>query len=455
MEVFVTHLCVVLFLIENGLSKRPNVVFILADDLDMELNGTFPLAKTRKLIAENGANFTNMYVPNPLSCPSRASILSGMYSHNHGVFNNSVSGGCYGHKWRREWEKLTVGMLLQKENYKTFFAGLYMDEYGTEAGGEDYTPVGWDSWNLLVGKAAYYNYSVINNGEKEVHGDNYSVDYFTDYVKNKSVEFLQNLSPESDPFFMFIAPPACSAPFTSAPQYVSLFSKEKAPRTKNYDVPGTDKHWVVASAPNPMSDAAVSYTDQTFQNRWRTLLSLDDLVESVVNELDATNVLNDTFIFFTSDSGYHLGQFSLPSGSCQPYESDIHVPLFVKGPGIKPGSKYNTPVLSIDLVATIVDLANVTQPASMDGRSFKSVLWSETNTTITGRQFLIQHYGQGVDSQLIGCNHSTVNQTDCLPLCVCEDSFNNTYSCVRSIGTSLGNSLYCEFADAKVSKTLR
>jgi N-acetylglucosamine-6-sulfatase len=85
----------------------------------------------------------------------------------------------------------------------------------------------------------------------------------------------------------------------------------------------------------------------------------------------------------------------------------------------------------------------------MDGRSFKSVLWSETNTTITGRQFLIQHYGQGVDSQLIGCNHSTVNQTDCLPLCVCEDSFNNTYSCVRSIGTSLGNSLYCEFADAK------
>ena len=98
------------------------------------------------------------YVTDAHNCPSRASLLSGMYAHNHGVINNSVSGGCSSQQWREKWEKLTIANLLPE--YKTFFSGVYLDEYGKNEGGGTYIPEGWKHWKALVSDT--YTFSVIN-----------------------------------------------------------------------------------------------------------------------------------------------------------------------------------------------------------------------------------------------------------------------------------------------------
>uniref|UniRef100_A0A2C9LAN5 Sulfatase N-terminal domain-containing protein n=1 Tax=Biomphalaria glabrata TaxID=6526 RepID=A0A2C9LAN5_BIOGL len=286
--------------------KPPNIVLILTDDQDVALFGQYPMPKTKQLIADAGMTFTNMFVSSPLCCPSRSSILTGQFVHNHMVTNNSQSGNCSSTSWQSSAEKKTFPVYLQANGYKTFFAGKYLNEYGSpQAGGVAHVPPGWDDWNGLVGNSVYYNYTLSVQGQAESHGDNYQQDYLTDVIHRKAVNFLNSVSSRK-PFFMMLSTPACHQPFTSAPQYLQNFTDRKAPRTKHFNIHGKDKHWLVEKTITPMPNDTVELIDDFFRNRWRTLLSVDDMAEGVVNKLKAIGELNNTYIFFTSDNGYHL-----------------------------------------------------------------------------------------------------------------------------------------------------
>ncbi|KAM7282240.1 N-acetylglucosamine-6-sulfatase isoform X2 [Ixodes scapularis] len=129
---------------------KPNILFILADDLDEELGGMKPLLKTRLLLEDGGMQFTNAYVTTPLCCPSRASILTGRYAHNAFVRNNTLAGNCSSTQWQRGTEQLNFAVDLQRAGYETFYAGKYLNQYGHKsAGGVEHVPPGWDSWNAL------------------------------------------------------------------------------------------------------------------------------------------------------------------------------------------------------------------------------------------------------------------------------------------------------------------
>ena len=138
-------------------NKQPNIVFFLTDDQDSELGGLEPLSKAKSWIAEKGVKFDNAFVTVPVCCPSRSSILSGLYQPNSGVRNNSLEGNCWGTEWRETHEKKTFATVLKASGYTTYYAGKYLNCYcqsGSGGGAHDLSvPPGWDHWAGLCGNS--------------------------------------------------------------------------------------------------------------------------------------------------------------------------------------------------------------------------------------------------------------------------------------------------------------
>ncbi|OWF54742.1 N-acetylglucosamine-6-sulfatase-like isoform X2 [Mizuhopecten yessoensis] len=423
----------------------PNIVFILTDDQDLELGGTIPIKKTRDLIGSQGKVFEQFYVNTPLCCPSRSSILTGKHVHNNMAVNNSLEGNCSSPAWQQTQEVRAFPTYLHRKGYTTFFAGKYLNRYGNKkAGGVQHVPPGWTHWNGLVGNSKYYNYTLSVDGVEEKHGDNYDEDYFTDVINRKATTFLNSAPPT--PFFMMLATPSAHAPFTPAPQYRDRFSQVKAPRDGSFNMHGSDKHWLIRQAITPMMNESVQYLDSIYRDRWRTLLSVDDMVENLVDQLTKKGLIDNTYIFFSSDNGYHVGQFSLPSDKRQLYQFDIHVPFMVRGPGITPGTTSQDLVTSIDLAPTFLEIAKIPPPSDMDGLSLLPQL-SDTQINAQDRKYLlIEHQGEHT-ATIPGCpQYDGQNMANCLSACVCEDSLNNTYSCI--VGGEEGQFYkYCRLQD--------
>ncbi|XP_031602255.1 N-acetylglucosamine-6-sulfatase [Oreochromis aureus] len=432
-------------------SRRPNIVLILTDDLDVAIGGLNPLNKTKKLIGDAGMTFTNAFVASPLCCPSRASILTGKYPHNHHVINNTLDGNCSSKAWQKSEEPHTFPALLKASaGYQTFFAGKYLNQYGhSEAGGVEHVPPGWNYWVGLDKNSKYYNYTLSVNGKAQKHGADYSKDYLTDLLANMSLDFLQYKT-SYQPFFMMVSTPAPHSPWTAAPQYQNSFNNTKAPRDPNFNIHGKDKHWLIRQAKTPMSNSSIQFLDDAFRGRWQTLLSVDDLVEKIVKRLEVRGELNNTYIFFTSDNGYHTGQFSLPVDKRQLYEFDIRVPLMVRGPNIKPNQTSQMLVANVDLGPTILDIAgyNVNK-TQMDGMSFLPIMEGKMNGTSWRTDILVEYEGEGRNKSDPTCPLLGPGVSECFPDCVCEDSYNNTYACVRTIAPS-SNLQYCEFDDNEI-----
>jgi len=489
-----------IFCVSAASQPKPNIVLILTDDQDIELGGTTPLSQASKILRERGAQFTNAFVTTPICCPSRASILTGRYLHNTGVRNNTVSGGCSSSDWREGLEAQdTFAVRLQKAGYTTMYAGKYLNQYGRRAGGDlSHVPNGWNFWAGLVGNSKYYNYTLSVNGKAEVHKDSYPRDYLTDVIRRKAIQFLNKVSRRASgsgaPFLMVLAPPACHAPFTPAPQYKDRFKDVKAPRTPAFDrdqAADPAKHWLLRTNPRQMSNQTIQTVDEVFRNRWRTLLSVDDLVVKVHHALKSFSMLDNTYIILTSDHGYHLGQFGMPLDKRLPYEFDIRVPFWMAGPNITANQTISTPILSIDLAPTLLALADLPTDSGMDGLSFLPLVLPNVTapnvttgplkslnaipdsspeepmasnisggigpdyTGIEGRtNFLVEYFGEGsaatssqtCSSQLEN-DLASLAECDAHLDCKCQDARNNTYACIRSYGQE--NSLFCKFDDTE------
>lgn len=457
--------------------QHPNFVFILTDDQDVVLDGMLPMNNVLKLIGNQGVTLTNAFVASPLCCPSRSSILTGQYVHNHGAINNSISGQCSSIRWQEGPEKKTFAAHLHYNGYRTFFAGKYLNQYGkNKVGGLQHIPPGWDWWLGLKGNSRYYNYTLSVNGTLENHGFDPNKDYLTNVIRQRALEFLSQFSYEQ-PFFMMLSVPASHAPFTPEPKYSNNFTSKKAPRTKNFNIKvGKDKHWLLREGVQPLPDDIIDLVDDVFRNRLRTLLTVDDMVKDVVEYLESKNQLENTYIIFTSDNGYHLGQFSQPLDKREPYETDIRVPLLIRGPNVPVGGVIKFPTSNIDLAPTFLDLAGLQIPKYMDGISLRPMITKDMagadttneNSIVIGerenfvgkynftsyrkhwelrRTILVEHSGEGKVIN-VGCENILPGLSGCNPdlACKCEDSWNNTYSCLRQISDG-ENRLYCKWDD--------
>ncbi len=375
--------------------SRPNIVFILTDDLAMAELPYLPHAQ--QLIGDQGATFDNYFISNSECCPSRTTTLRGQYSHNNGVLDNTEAQGGFETAYRLGDEKQTIATDLSAHGYRTALYGKYLNGYPHTANWK-YIPPGWSEWNSPVqGDISEFDYTLNSNGTRVHHGSAPN-DYATDVYTDMSLSYASKAVKQKDPFFLYYGYYPPHSPSTPAPRHANDFPGLKAPHTTSYDEADNSDKPSYVRALAPISDKEKALDDHQFALRVRSLQAVDDAVVKIVAKLKALGQLDNTYIVFTSDNGYHLGQHRLPPGKGMPYEEDIKVPMFIRGPGIKPGTHVSAITGNVDLASTFEDMAGAKPLGFEDGRSMLPYATAPTATHPVRQAYLLEHWPDTVDN---------------------------------------------------------
>ena len=344
----------------------PDIVFIVTDDMRLDQLRAMPAVNSR--LAANGVTFTNAFVPNPWCCPSRASILTGTYSHTNRVYRNTAPYGGYA-SFR---DSSTIATWLDGSGYHTGLIGKYLNGYRSGI------PPGWDEWHAFSGGesnegGAYYDYDFVNDGVLS-HRGNMPSDYSTDVLADRAETFVRD-TPSREPLFLYFAPFAPHGPSTPAARHVTAFpSADFKPRPPSFNEPNVrDKPGYIRSIPQ-LTHAEIRAVDDGRRDMLRTLLAVDEAVDRVLTALADTGRLSSTLILFSSDNGMLRGEHRWTS-KVAPYEEAIRVPLVIRYDPLtlRGGATDGHLVLNIDWAPTVADLAEVRAPG-VDGKAMTPLL---------------------------------------------------------------------------------
>ena len=359
-------------------TDRPNILFVLTDDLDYASAQKMP--QITSLVAQEGLSFEEVFVSHPVCCPSRATILTGLYDHNHRVLGNGPPRGGFQKFVSEGHEENTIAVHLKEEGgYRTAFFGKYLNQYPNQDD-PTHVPPGWDEWYAKMAvleedgdrdDQRLYDYEINENGEVVSYGSEES-DFYTDVLSRQATDFIRRAAPEEQPFFAYVAPTAPHPPATPAQRHKGAFADEEAPRPPSFNEQDVSEKPSGIRSRDPLSEEDISEIDELYQKRLESMLAVDEMVASLIKELEAAGELENTYIFFSSDNGFEQGEHRIPQGKDRPYEESAHIPLFVRGPGIAAGSKVEQLVLNTDFAPTFADLAKVEFVA--DGRSLAPLL---------------------------------------------------------------------------------
>ena len=369
--------------------KRPNILFILTDDQRYDAMGfmgkpSFLKTPNMDRLAREGAHVQNAFVTTSLCSPSRACFLTGTYAHRHGVVTNEGNDP--------DPSCPTFPLLLQKAGYETAYVGKWH-----MAPKADPRP-GFDYWLSFVGQGVYQNPKLNENG-RNFQADGYMTDLLTDHA----VKWLGRK--REKPFCMVLAHKAVHGPFTPAPRHRDAFPDAVIPEPASYkddyeDKPewmrraftyGLQRNQVVASMdmPTPKTVERKPWNGKGMLDYYRTILGIDDSIGKVLDTLESTGQLDNTVIVFAGDNGYFVGEHGLGDKRLM-FEESVRIPFLVRYPKkLKPGTKITDTVLNIDLAPTLLDLAGVKIPSTMQGRSFAPRL---SGRKITERKSFLYEY---------------------------------------------------------------
>jgi arylsulfatase A-like enzyme len=341
-------------------AELPNIVLIVSDDQTMDSLAAMPFLTSKP--GGHWIEFTNAFLNTPWCCPTRATLLTGLYSHHHGVVESN--GANFD-------ESSTTATWLQSAGYRTGLAGKYLNDYPYKR--PPYIPVGWSDWSANVGRTSHFNHTMYDNGTLITYG-NAPSDYQTDVVARRADTFIR--SSAGQPFFFYAAPVAPHHPYTVPPRYANApVSFTHSPNFNEADV--SDKPaWVKA---NPLlAPAQIASLDNQRASSFRMVMAVDDLVRTVYQALQDTGALDNTVIVFTTDNGLMFGEHRSTGKVCA-YEECIANPLFMRVPWASGGLEPRL-VSSIDIAPTIADVAGLVPPTPVDGTSLMGLTTGETTS---------------------------------------------------------------------------
>jgi len=376
--------------------RRPNVIFILIDDLrwdDLGISG-HPFVKTPNIdrIGSEGVVFRNAFMTTPLCSPSRASFLTGQYPHTHGITDN-VDRSAASHKL------ITFPLLLQQSGYATAFIGKW------HMGNDDSRRPGFDRWVSFKGQGSYID-PEINEDGKDVKPAGYITDLLTGYA----VEFIKRK--HDKPYLVYLAHKAIhpevmqhddgsvnladAEQFIPAERHRNLFTGQKIPRRLSAMRAPVGKPALQRQIDDlPPLGANTATRDEAVLGRLRSLMAIEEGVGEIMKALTETNQLDNTAIVLTSDNGYFYGEHGLSVERRLAYEESIRMPLLIRYPAaVKAGTVRDEFALNIDLAPTLLQLSGVSVPASMEGHSLVSLL--NAGGTEWRKSFLLEYYSDRV-----------------------------------------------------------
>jgi arylsulfatase A-like enzyme len=366
-------------------TATPNIVVLTTDD--QTVRDMLALPQTQALIGGQGASFVRSYVSFPLCCPARATWLTGQHAHNHGVLGNTPPDG--GYAMLKDGETLPVW--LQKRQYRTIHVGKMPNGFAETD--QDYVPPGWrlpdgEFYGFIPDPpSAYYGFKLNENGVPVQYTP---VDYQTDVYATKATQAIaaHKLSFPSRPLYLEVDFFAPHDPAQPAIRHDGAFASAPLPVDKSFnekdisDKPG----WL--RAVRRLGGGLRSKILNRYRNRLESLLAVDEAVNQIVTQLNTSGLLGNTYVIFTSDNGFMQGQHRLHQGKFVAYDPSAKVPLLIRGPGIQPGVVPNEMVTNVDLVATILDIANADPGITIDGRSY--LPFAQSPTTRSQRPILFE-----------------------------------------------------------------
>jgi arylsulfatase A-like enzyme len=229
-------------------------------------------------------------------------------------------------------EGSTLATWLQRAGYRTMLVGKYLNGY-PEGGSRTHVPPGWSEFISPIDDEAYkgFDYRMNENGRIVSYGQR-SRDYLTDVLARKVEDLLRRSG--GAPFFLYLTPYAPHHPATPAPRHDRLFAGARVPRTPSFNEAD------VSDKPAPrtaLAGSEIEDIDALYRSRLRSMRAVDEMIARLVEILESSGRLRDTYIVFTSDNGFHMGQHRLRPQKATPYEEDVRVPLVVRGPGVPSG----------------------------------------------------------------------------------------------------------------------
>ena len=368
---------------EPDVVERPNVVVIVADDLDKTLVRYLP--NVRRLIRDAGAELTNFYVEQSTCCTSRATLMSGRYAHNHGVIGNTGPEGGFD-RWKVTGEASALPVWLHGAGYRTAMLGKYFNEYpfrpraGISAAEKDelrtYVPPGWDDWTAVVKGNAYAqtHYRLNVNGTvDEQHRER----FLDTVLGGRAVSLVNGLNGfdfSSGGQFLYYSSYSPHTPSPHPKEYAGAFGSVRYPRTPDFNERNVSDKFGLTRSRRPLTAADVATVDRAFHDRIRSVQVLDRNVGDLVGALAATGALANTYVVFTSDNGYIMGGHRREIGKYNHFDQTVNVPFFVRGPGITPGTRIHDVAGNVDIAPTIAAMTGAVAPVDVDGVSLLSRL---------------------------------------------------------------------------------
>lgn len=370
---------------ENNKEKhsRPNFILIVTDDQDVDSVKHMP--KLQSHVIEKGITFTSAFVTSSVCAPSRGSILTGRYPNNTGITNNYK-------QFHGNSEQRTLATLLQEAGYRNALVGKYFNFYGKSS--PQFIPPGWDRWHAIIDENTYYNYRLNENGTVVQYG-NSTDDYITDVLSAKAAHFVDTQAVDT-PFFLLVNTVAPHTPIVPAPKYENAL--RDIPVSFEFEDDVSDKPAWVQNYTSQNDKLIRNHfgnmkkMEEVYRKRWRTLLSVDDMIATLINQLKQKGLFENTYIFFLSDNGDGLSKHIPVSPKLSPYDEGIHVPFFVIGPHFPGNRKSDHLVSTVDILPTLADLADIEPFADIDGRSLVPLF---TNAPPEGgwREAVFAHLG--------------------------------------------------------------